>query len=123
MTTVSAEEQTKPIKVQVVATETAQRERKTITMTYTPPIAGVTPSGPICILPLSNKRIHAIISVTGVGVAYLCTSQSQAMNVTATYNAGAIVGPGTFEVVGSGELWLIAVAAGVIVGVIAEYEA
>jgi hypothetical protein len=120
MSTVSAEEQHKPIPVQIVATETAQRERRTIPMTYTPPIASVTPSGPVCILPLSNKRIHAVISVTGVGVAYLCTSQSQAMNVTATYNAGAIIGPGTFDIVGSGELWLVAVAAGVIVGVIAE---
>jgi len=120
MSTVNAEEAVKPIQVQIVATETAQRERRTTVISYVPPVAGT--GQPVCILPLSNKRIHAIISVTGVGTAYICTSQAQALNVTTIYNAGAIVGPGTFELVGTGEFWLVSSAAGVIVGVIAEYE-
>jgi hypothetical protein len=120
MSTHTAEDAAKPIPVQIIEVEKAQKERRSIPMTYVPPVVGA--SSPVCILPLSNKRIHAIVSVTGVGVANLCTSQAQALQVTATYNAGAIIGPGTFELVGTGEFWLIASATGVLVSVIAEYE-
>jgi hypothetical protein len=120
MSTLTPEDAAKPIAVQIIEVEKAQKERRSIPMTYTPPIAGVAP--PVCILPLSNKRIHAIISVTGVGVANLCTSQAQASQVTTTYNAGAVIGPGSFELVGTGEFWLITAASGVLVSVVAEYD-
>lgn len=112
---VAAKEQTEPILVKVVDTETAPVERRTTAITFT--VAQV----PQLIAPYSNKRIHLILSVTGAN-AFLCTSQAQAGQVTTTYNAGAALTTGVYEIVGSGEFWIVASQGNVVVGVIAEYE-
>lgn len=123
MATHDAVDAQKPIKVVVVNdTQTAPVERRSIPVSFTPSV------NPVCILPLSNKRIHAVISVVPVstgntGLAFLVNNQSGAQNVSATYNAGAILGPGTFDVVGTGDWWLVSNGpTNYVVGVIGEYE-
>ena len=111
----AAKEQTDPILVQVVSEQTAPIERRTTAITF------VVNQVPVNIAPYSNKRIKLILSVTAVN-AFLCTSQAQAAQVTTTYNAGAALAVGVYELVGSGEFWLVASQGNVVVGVIAEYE-
>lgn len=112
-----------PVRVVVVNdTQQAPVERRTNLASFVPSTT------PQMILPLSNKRIHAVISVvvTGTGQtgnAFLTKDQAGALQVSATYNAGSIIGPGTFEVVGTGEMWLVSSGStNFTVGVIAEYE-
>jgi hypothetical protein len=112
---VAAKEQTEPILVQVVNEQTAPVERRSI------PVSFNVGQAPINIAPYSNKRIKLILSVTAVN-AFLCTSQAQAGQVTTTYNAGAALAVGVYELVGTGEFWIIASQGNVVVGVIAEYE-
>ncbi len=111
----AAKEQTDPILVQVVNEQTAPVERRSIPATFN------VGQNPINIAPYSDKRIHIILSVLAVN-AFLCTSQAQAGQVTSTYNAGAALAVGVYELVGSGEFWLVASQGNVVVGVIAEYE-
>lgn len=112
---VAAKEQVDPILVQVVNEQTAPVERRSVPVTFN--VGQV----PVNIAPYSNKRIKLILSVTAVN-AFLCTSQAQAGQVTVTYNAGAALAIGVYELVGSGEFWLAASQGNVVVGVIAEYE-
>jgi hypothetical protein len=123
MVTHDAVDAEKPIKVVVVNdVQSAPVERRSTLVTFVPNTT------PVCILPYSNKRIHAVISVVPIatgntGQAFLTKDQSGALNVSSTYNAGAMVGPGSFDVVGTGEWWLV--SNGVTdytVSVIAEYE-
>ena len=112
---VAAKEQTDPILVQVVNEQTAPVERRSVPVSFT------VNQVPVNIAPYSNKRIKLILSVTAVNV-FLCTSQAQALQVTTTYNAGAALAVGVYELVGSGEFWLVASQGTPLVGVIAEYE-
>ncbi len=104
-----------PIKVQVVETEQAPVERSTV------PASFAVAQNPVMVAPLSNKRTKCVLSVTGSNV-FLCTSQSQALNVSTTYNAGAALVQGVYELNGTGELWLVASQGTTVVGVISEYE-
>jgi hypothetical protein len=114
--------QVAPVKVQIVNDQRAPVERRSQLSTYVPSAT------PFCILPLSNKRIQAIVSVVPIatgntGQAYITKDQAGALQVSATYNAGAIIGPGTFTMVGTGELWLVSNGTtNYLVSVIAEYE-
>jgi hypothetical protein len=117
------ESYSKPIDVRIVNdVQTAPIERRTNMATFVPSAT------PTCILPYSNKRIHAIINVVATGTgntgfAFFTKDQADALQVSATYNAGSIIGPGQFEVVGTGEFWLVASGAtNFTVGVISEYE-
>jgi hypothetical protein len=112
---VAAKEQTDPILVQVVNEQTAPVERRSV------PVSFSVGQVPVNIAPFSNKRIKLILSVTGANV-FLCTSQAQALQVSTTYNAGAALVTGVYELVGSGEFWIVASQGTVVVGVIAEYE-
>lgn len=111
-----------PVKVTIVNEQRAPVERRTQLSTYVPSTV------PTEILPLSNKRIQAIINVVPVstgntGQAFITKAQADALQVSASYNAGSIVGPGSFTIVGTGQLWLVASGAtNYVVGVIAEYE-
>lgn len=104
-----------PIRVKVVQEEQAPVERSTIPASYA---VGQTP---VLIAPYSNRRIKCILSVTGANV-FICTSQAQAQNVTTTYNAGAALVQGVYELIGTGEFWLVASQGTTVVGVISEYE-
>lgn len=125
MTTLDADQAAKPIKVQVVPVEQAPVERRSNPATFVPSTV------PAPILPLSNKRIHAVVSVAQVntgqtGIVYLCKDQAAALNVAAgnyVGGAAAAVGPGTFELVGTGEWWLVSTGpSNYLVGVIGEYD-
>ena len=111
-----------PIKVQIVNTQAAPVERRSTMRSYVPGAA-------VCIIPLSNKRIHTIVNVVATstgntGQAFLANSQADANQASATYNAGSIIGPGEFEMVTTGEVWLSANGTtNYVVGVISEYEA
>jgi hypothetical protein len=117
----AAKDQPDPIKVEVtnkvevVNTQTAPLERRSVPVSFS---VGQVPQ---LIAPLSNKRIQLILSVTGAN-AFLCTSQSQAGQVSSTYNAGAALQPGVYTLMGTGEFWIVASQGTVVVGVIAEYE-
>jgi hypothetical protein len=117
-----AETAAKPIKVQIVPTETAPVERRSTTTSFVP-------GAPQQILPLSNKRIQAVISVVAIatgntGNAFLCKDAASAKDVlSGNNNSGSILGAGTFTVVGTGEWWLASTGAtNLLVGVVAEYE-
>lgn len=124
MPTTDSELAAKPIKVEVVNTQTAPVERRSTMRSYVPGVGA-----PVCIIPLSNKRIHTIINVVATstgntGQAFLANSQADANQASATYNAGSIIGPGEFEMVTTGEIWLSANGVtNYVVGVISEYEA
>lgn len=108
-------EDSPPVRVRIVETEQAPVERSTI------PVSFAVNQIPVMVAPLSNKRVKCILSVTGANV-FLCTSQSQALNVSTTYNAGAALVQGVYELNGTGELWLVASQGTTVVGVISEYE-
>lgn len=109
------EEANAPVKVQIVQEEKAPVERRTVPVTVN--VGQV----PIPVAPLSNKRIQCILSVTAANV-FLCTSQSQAQQVSTTYAAGAQLIAGVYTLQGTGEFWLVASQGNVPVGIISEYE-
>jgi hypothetical protein len=123
MPTVDEETASKPIRVQIVPVETAPIERRSNLTSFTPSTTMQQ------ILPLSNKRIQAVISVVTIatgntGNAFLCKDAASAKDAAQGYNnSGVILGPSTFTVVGTGEFWLVSNGAtNLLVGVVAEYE-